>query len=141
MRRAVAASIGTLALLAATSACSDPSGAATADDTGSGGQGTASSSASAGAGSADAVTIDVTFDGDSVEPNGERIAVEVGQEVDLVVTADEPGEIHVHSSPEQELEYEGGDTPTTFELSFDRPGIVEVESHSLDKQIVSLEVG
>jgi len=133
MRRAVAASIGTLVLLTAVSACSDASGASTA--------GGASGSSASGSAAADPVTIDVTFDGDSVEPNGERIQVEVGQEVDLVVTSDEPGEIHVHSSPEQELEYEGGDTPKTFELSFDRPGIVEVESHSLDQQIVSLEVG
>ena len=51
-------------------------------------------------------------------PNGERVEVAAGQQIELVVTADAPGEIHVHSSPEQELEYDAG--TTTLELS-DRP--------------------
>jgi hypothetical protein len=62
----------------------------------------------------------------------------VGQEIDLVVTADQPGEIHVHSTPEQELAYEAG--TTTLPLTIDQPGVVEVESHDLDLTIVQLEV-
>src|SRR5262249_42586877 len=46
------------------------------------------------------VTIQVAFDGDTVTPNGDRVKVEVGQPVELDVTADKPGEIHVHSDPE-----------------------------------------
>ncbi|MGD9961062.1 hypothetical protein [Nocardioides sp.] len=82
--------------------------------------------------------IEVTFDGDSVTPNGERIEVATGQEIELEVTADEAGEIHVHSSPEQELEYDAGDSTVTFTI--DQPGVVDVESHNLDKVIVQLEV-
>jgi hypothetical protein len=82
--------------------------------------------------------IEVTFAGDSVTPNGERVEVAVGEPVELVVTADKPGEIHVHSSPEQELEYPQG--TTTIELDpIQRPGVVEVESHTLEKTIVQLE--
>jgi hypothetical protein len=82
--------------------------------------------------------IEVTFAGDSVTPNGERVEVAVGEPVELVVTADAPGEIHVHSSPEQELEYRKG--TTTIELDpIQRPGVVEVESHTLEKTIVQLE--
>ncbi len=83
--------------------------------------------------------IEVTVKGDSITPNGERVEVAVGQEVDLEVTADAPGTIHVHSSPEQELDYEAGDTTLTIE-GIDTPGVVDVESHELDKVIVQLEV-
>jgi ABC-type glycerol-3-phosphate transport system substrate-binding protein len=82
--------------------------------------------------------IDITFSGDSVTPNGEKVEVGVGQKIQLHVTADAPGEIHVHSTPEQQLEYEQGTTDLT--LTIDKPGIVDVESHSLEKTIVQLEV-
>ncbi len=86
----------------------------------------------------DTPTIEITFDGDTVTPNGERVAVPMGQEIDLVVTADQPGELHVHSTPEQELAYEAG--TTTLPLVIDQPGVVEVESHDLELTIVQLEV-
>ena len=55
------------------------------------------------------------------------------------MTADVPGEIHVHSDPEQELEYDAG--TTTVEIApIDQPGVVDVESHTLDAVIVQLEV-
>ena len=44
----------------------------------------------------------------------------------------------MHSSPEQEIEYSAGTTDKT--LTLDQPGVVEVESHSLDKLILQLEV-
>jgi hypothetical protein len=82
--------------------------------------------------------IEVTIVGDTVSPNGERVEVAVGEPVELIVEADQPGEIHVHSSPEQELEYDKG--TTTLELDpIERPGVVEVESHTLEKTIVQLE--
>ena len=56
-----------------------------------------------------------------------------------MVKADAEGEIHVHSDPEQELEY-GAGTTTLTPFKIDKPGIVEVESHALEKTIVQLEV-
>lgn len=88
--------------------------------------------------SSDTPTIEITFEGDTVTPNGERVSVPMGQEIDLVVTADRPGELHVHSTPEQELAYEVG--TTTLPLTIDQPGVVEVESHDLELTIVQLEV-
>jgi hypothetical protein len=82
--------------------------------------------------------IEITFTGDTVDPSGERVEVTAGEEIELHVTADAPGEIHVHSTPEQELGYEAGST--TLRLTIDQPGVVEVESHDLDKVIVQLEV-
>jgi hypothetical protein len=84
-------------------------------------------------------TIKVTFSGDNVTPSGERIEVEHGRPVTLLVTADKPGEIHVHSTPEQELEYNAGHTELPI-VNLEQPGVVDVESHDLDKVIVQLEV-
>ena len=84
-------------------------------------------------------TIDITVEGEDLTPNGERVEVAVGQPIELVVTADAEGEIHVHSDPEQELKYGAGiNTLPTFTI--DKPGVVEVESHALEKTIVQLEV-
>lgn len=87
----------------------------------------------------EALSIPITIQGDSVTPNGDRIAVAVGQAVTLVVNADAPGEIHVHSTPEQEFEYPAGTTALALQ-PITVPGIVDVESHTLDKTIVQLEV-
>ena len=86
----------------------------------------------------DSQTIEITFAGDTVEPNGERVDVKAGEPITLQVKADEPGELHVHSNPEQELPYGAG--TTTLKLTIDEPGVVEVESHELEKVIVQLEV-
>lgn len=83
-------------------------------------------------------TIEITFKGDTVDPNGERVEVPMGEEIDLVVTADAPGELHVHSTPEQQLPYEAG--TSTLPLVIDQPGVVEVESHELELTVVQLEV-
>jgi hypothetical protein len=83
--------------------------------------------------------IEITFEGDTVTPNGERVNVDVGQKVELVVKADVPGEIHVHSDPEQELEYSEGTTTLPLD-PIDKPGVVDIESHDLDQVIVQLEV-
>jgi hypothetical protein len=85
------------------------------------------------------VTVQVTFEGDSVEPNGTRVEVSTGQPVELEVTADAPGEIHVHSEPEQTLSYDEGSSTVEIE-GIDQPGVVDVESHDLDKVIIQLEV-
>jgi ABC-type glycerol-3-phosphate transport system substrate-binding protein len=83
--------------------------------------------------------IDITFNGDSVTPNGTTIDVAVGQRIEFDVTADAPGEIHVHSSPEeQEFEYDKGSS--TFEVKpIPAPGRVTVESHTFNKTLFILQ--
>ncbi|MFT4287359.1 hypothetical protein [Nocardioides sp.] len=84
-------------------------------------------------------SIAVSIEGGKVTPSGDRVDVAVGQPVELVVTADEAGQIHMHSDPEQEFDYSPG--TTTLQLgSFDVPGIIEVESHALGVTIVQLQV-
>ena len=83
-------------------------------------------------------TIDITFKGDTVDPNGVEKKVKAGKPITLHIVADKPGELHVHSSPEQEIEYDAG--TSNKKLTIDRPGIVEVESHNLEQLVVVLEV-
>lgn len=88
--------------------------------------------------SGDKVTsIDITIEGDQVTPNGDQIKVPVGEPIDLNVSADQPGEFHVHTSPEQEIEYPAGES--TEQVTIDVPGVYELESHDLDKIVVKLE--
>jgi hypothetical protein len=83
--------------------------------------------------------IDVTFTGRTTTPSGQVIDVAVGQRIELRVTADAPGEIHVHSSPEeQEFTYDTGSS--TIEVKpIPAPGRVTVESHDLGKTLFTLQ--
>lgn len=99
-------------------------------------------SATNGSPSADATgtkVIDVTFSGNTVTPNGDRVQVAVGQPVELDIHADASGEIHVHSDPEQHVEYHAGTTQASIG-SFNIPGQITIESHALNKVIVVLQV-
>jgi hypothetical protein len=86
----------------------------------------------------DGTVIEITIQGDTVDPNGERVDVPLGEPVTLDITADREGELHVHATPEQEISFRHGDTET--ELTFDKPGVVDVEDHESGKVIVQLQV-
>ena len=86
----------------------------------------------------DSVALTVTRDGDEFTPNGERVELAVDQTLVLTIDADEAGELHVHSTPEQEIAYDAG--TSEHELVIDRPGVVEVESHEPDVVLLQLEV-
>jgi len=81
--------------------------------------------------------IEIVFEGDQA-PQVERVQLGVGEAVELVVTSDQPGELHVHSSPEQTLAYGAG--TTRLPLTIDRPGLVEVERHEPEALVLQLEV-
>jgi hypothetical protein len=97
---------------------------------------TASSPASASA--ERGTVIDVKVRGDKVTPNGERVEAEVGEPVTLRINANRAGEMHVHSTPEQELEYGSG--RTVLRVTIDKPGVVDVEDHIAEVVVVQLEV-
>ena len=86
----------------------------------------------------DSVALTVTRKGDDFTPNGERVDLAVDQTLVLTIDADEAGELHVHSTPEQEIAYDAG--TSEHELVIDRPGVVEVESHEPDVVLLQLEV-
>ena len=81
--------------------------------------------------------IDITFEGGSA-PQVERVQVDAGETIELVITSDAAGELHVHSDPEQTIDYKAG--TTTAPLTIDRPGVVEVERHEPEALVLQLEV-
>jgi hypothetical protein len=83
-------------------------------------------------------TVDITIKNGKVTPNGERVKAELGAPVTLKIDADTSGEIHVHSTPEQQIEFEKG--TSTHQLTIEQPGIIDVEDHALDQVIVQLQV-
>lgn len=121
--RPILAALTGLAVLTLTAGCGGDSESPAAD---------ASSTGS------DTTTIEVTIKGDEIVPAGERVQATAGEPVHIVVTSDREGELHVHSSPEQELAYEAG--TTELDVTIDKPGIVEIEDHVADVLIVQLEV-
>jgi hypothetical protein len=83
-------------------------------------------------------TVDITIKDGKVSPNGDRVKARIGKPITLNIDADTAGELHVHSTPEQELEFDKG--TSTKRLTIEQPGIVDVEDHGLEQIIVQLEV-
>ncbi|WP_340539857.1 hypothetical protein [Nocardioides sp. GXZ039] len=83
--------------------------------------------------------VDITLKDGVVTPDGGRIEVGVNQPVDLVVTSDVAGELHLHSSPEQTLPFEAGENDP-IKLQFDRPGIIELELHEPASPVAEFQV-
>ena len=73
-----------------------------------------------------------------VTPSGERVEATAGEPITFEIDADAPGELHVHSTPDHEIEFEPG--TSTHEIVIDQPGIVEVELHDPAIVVVQLEV-
>lgn len=91
--------------------------------------------------SANRVVVDITLADGKVAPNGEKVDVAVGQEVELNVTSDTDDEIHAHTDDADgyELEVKAG-VPATGRFMVSSAGSFEVESHHLEKIIVILNV-
>lgn len=125
----------TLALAACasegTSAAPEPSvGGATSSASSSG---TPSGSAS----TAPAKVIDITVKDGKVTPNGETITVPVGKPIELRVTADSSGELHIHTTPAQGLDYTPGTHSIT--ITIPRPSVVETELEETGTLVANLE--
>jgi hypothetical protein len=80
----------------------------------------------------------VTIKGDRIEPAGDRVEADLDQPVTLAITSDRPGELHVHSTPEQVVEFKKGSGE--YELTFEQPGVVAVEEHDTGLTVVQLQV-
>ncbi|RZI79262.1 MAG: hypothetical protein EOO67_20700 [Microbacterium sp.] len=87
---------------------------------------------------AGAEVVEITLDGSTVSPDGEARTVKRNQPVVLKITAAQAGQLHVHSTPEQVVDFPAGESEIT--LDFAIPGVVAVEDHALDKTIVQFEV-
>ena len=80
----------------------------------------------------------VVVDGAEITPNAQAISVDVGDPLSVSVEADRAGELHVHSKPEQYFPFQPGET--TFELTVQTPGSVEVEDDDTGDVVALLEV-
>lgn len=92
------------------------------------------------AGDAEPKVVEVTIQDGTVTPNGERVELERGQDVEFLIDADQGGELHVHTDGGGEtLPYNKG--ISTLALALDEaPGQVEVETHDPDVVVVLLEI-
>jgi hypothetical protein len=70
---------------------------------------------------------EVTIQGGNVTPNAKRVDIGTAERLMLTVSSDRAGELHVHTSPDQEIAFPRGST--VHDLVFDSPGIVEIEEH------------
>lgn len=131
--RALAAAAAALVLAAGVTGCgtttADPAAEAKADVT---------ARPVSGSPHVEGTRVDVAVTADSVRPAGDRVPVQRDAPVTFVVRATAPGELHVHSTPEQRIAYPRGTSVATLRLH--RPGVVDVESHALDRLVVQLEV-
>lgn len=84
------------------------------------------------------IVINISVTKTSVTPTGGSASVGVGKPVTFLITSTVPGQIHVHSSPEQHIVFPAGISKAT--LTFSVPGTIEVEDHALDRQIVEIQV-
>ena len=87
---------------------------------------------------ASAQKLDVSIKGDTITPTNKRIPVGKDEPLTITITSDRSGELHVHSSPEEEIPFDKG--TTTKKLTFKTPGVIEVEEHISDTLVAQLEV-
>lgn len=100
------------------------------------------STATAGSTSATPTTtpaqvIEITVKDGKVTPHGDTVKVKVGKPIELRVTSDASGELHIHTSPAQSLDYKPGVSSTTITIA--RPGVVEAELEETGTLVVNLE--
>ncbi len=80
----------------------------------------------------------VEIAGDEISPNAAELEVGVGDSITVSVESDRAGELHVHSTPEQYVEFGAGETAQ--ELTFTTPGTVEVEDHDTGDVVAFVDV-
>jgi hypothetical protein len=130
--------IASLGLALSLTACGDDEPAATptpAASTAGGASSTApppSSEAPAGP------TLELTVSGDTIDPANQQIDAKAGDTLVVEITSDRAGELHVHSSPEQQLEFKPGNTRLEIELK--QPGQVDIEEHESDTLVARVLV-
>lgn len=85
-----------------------------------------------------APTVGVRIADERVTPNAEQVDVSVGEALVFEIVSDRPGELHVHSKPEQFVEF--GEGRTRAEISIRTPGSVKVEEHDTSAVVAIVEV-
>lgn len=82
--------------------------------------------------------LSMSVSGGEVSPMGKTIDLSAGDVLTIRITSDRPGELHVHSSPEQYVDFGAGETRRR--ISIDKPGQVDVEEHDSGALVARLLV-
>ncbi len=120
------------------SAASSPSASASASSSASASESASESAGESATPAPEGTVVSLRIEGGAVRPEGSVVRVAVGEPVTLQIRSDVADELHVHSTPEQEIAFEAG--RSEHRLVIDRPGVVDVESHELGLVLVRLEV-
>jgi cupredoxin-like protein len=108
-------------------------GACGSDDSDSGTNTTSSSPSTAST-----KVIKVSIKGDTITPAPDRVDVDLGSRVKIVVTSDGDDEVHLHGY-DIEREVAPG-SPARLSFTADQPGLFECESHKSGKLLFQLQV-
>ncbi|MBY4401881.1 hypothetical protein HQO26_11210 [Rhodococcus fascians] len=87
----------------------------------------------------DILRMNLSIDGDTVEPTNQRLDASVGQSISMSISSDITDELHVHSVPERTFEIEPG-KDQLFTFTVDVPGQVDIELHHSDRTVATLVV-
>ncbi|MBY4272466.1 hypothetical protein HQO27_05565 [Rhodococcus fascians] len=87
----------------------------------------------------DALWMNLSIDGGTVEPTNQRLEASVGQSISISIMSDVADELHVHSVPEHTFEIEPG-KDQLFTFTVDVPGQVDIELHHSDRTVATLVV-
>lgn len=85
------------------------------------------------------LVIDVTIKGGDVTPANEQVQGKVGDPIVVRVNSDVTDELHVHSNPEHTFPIEAR-SGQQFQFTVDVPGTVDIELHTLNRVIASVQV-
>jgi hypothetical protein len=80
----------------------------------------------------------ITIDGDRVAPVAQQLEASAGEPIGIRIRSDRPGELHVHSAPEQTVEFEAG--TMTEDVVVETPGVVYIEEHASGVMIAEVRV-
>lgn len=84
------------------------------------------------------LVVDVTVQGSQVSPQAEVIEADIDSPITLQIQSDRAGEMHVHASPEQLIDF--GPGSTTAEIVIENPGAIDVEEHETGTLVLKLLV-
>ena len=80
----------------------------------------------------------ITIEGDRVEPNAKPLEASAGEPIRIRIRSDRPGELHVHSAPEQTIDFDAG--ISTEDLVVETPGLVHIEEHASGVAVARVDV-
>ncbi len=84
------------------------------------------------------LVVDVTVQGDQVNPQAEVVEADIDSPITLRIQSDRAGEMHIHASPEQYIDF--GPGSTTAQIVIENPGAIDVEEHETGALVLKLLV-